>query len=178
VSWTDRRPRDVNEQLLEYAAHGRLVALPSPARRRRSRPGPLTIFIVIAALASAGFGAVVAIVADGPNRSVALLVGSAVTGIALSAVLVAAGAAIHDRACERAAIRLKPGAVLPPDLLHPGNWIHRAGAWVRIEEVGRDGRGQISALLSTGEVVLLDSPVTIAGGRYRPVTDPLESLRH
>lgn len=177
MNWSERRPRDVNEQLLEYAAHGRLVPLPTTERVRFSRRNPFGLFMVIAAIASAGFGAALALVADGPNRSVPLLAGAAVTGLALLTVIVAATGAIHERACQRAAIHLQPGAVLPPDLLHQGNWIHRAGAWVRIEEVGRDGGGQVSALLSTGEVVVLDSPVTIAGGRYRPVTDPLEPLR-
>lgn len=177
MGWTERGPRDVNEQFLEYAEQGRLVPLPADARIRSARRNPLAVFITIAALASAGFGAAVALVADGPSRSAALLAGGAVTGIALLAVLIAAGSALNDRAHEHGAILLTPGAVLPPDLLHPGNWFQRAGAWVRIEEIGRDGGGQVSALLSTGEVVLLDSPVTIAGGRYRPVADPLEPLR-
>ena len=74
-------------------------------------------------------------------------------------------------------VQIRPGAVVQPELVREGNWIHRNGAWVRIESVGRDGASRLQALLSSGEVVELATPQTIAGDDFRPVVDPVASLR-
>ena len=70
-----------------------------------------------------------------------------------------------------------PGAVLPPELLRSGNWVYRSGAWARIEQVGRDGNGTLTALLSSGEVIDLTTPLTVAGDEFRPTADPVATLR-
>ena len=81
------------------------------------------------------------------------------------------------QAPETPPVRVRPAAVLPPELVRVGNWIHRDGAWLRVEEIGRDGGGRIQALLSSGDLVVLGTPVTIAGDDFRPVSDPIASLR-
>ena len=65
-----------------------------------------------------------------------------------------------------------------PELVRVGNWIHRDGAWLRVEQIGRDGALQVQALLSSGDLVVLSTPVTIAGDDFRPAKDPVGSLRH
>jgi hypothetical protein len=172
-----RRPRDVTEQLLEFAENGRLVILPEPAPipRHRSRT---TALVAFAAVVSAGIGVAAMLALTHGTQSTTLVVtgvASAVLGLVL---LIVAASAVSERESRRAAVQVKPGAVLPPDLVHVGNWINRGDAWVRIEEIGRDGGGRVSALLSTDEIIFLDMPVTIAGGAFRPVADPVASLRH
>lgn len=173
MSWM-QRPRDVSEQLLEYAESGRLVAIVDETRRRRN---PLVLFVVVAALVSATLGALFVGVATSENGSPALLVGCVVIAIGGLLALVAAAGTIHARAANQDRLDIGPGAVLPPDLVRVGNWIHRAGAWVRVDEVGRDGGGRVNVLISTGEIVHLDAPVTVAGGQFRPSVDPVASLR-
>lgn len=177
MSWIERRPRDVTEQLLEFAENGRLVVLPErtvpPPHRTR-----ITALIVLASVVSAGIGVAAMLASTDEARSATLLVtgiASAVLGLVL---LIVAANASRDRKSRRASVVVTPGAVLPPDLVRAGNWIHRGNAWVRVEEIGRDGGGQVSALLSTDEIIYLDMPVTIAGGAFRPVGDPVDSLRH
>ena len=172
MSWTNR-PRDVTGQLLEYADHGRLMSVATSAPRRN----PLALFVVLAALLSAIVGAIFAGLAASGSRSAPLLIACGAIALAGLPVLVGAAGTIHHQATSADRLEIRPGAVLPPDLVRVGNWIHRAGAWVRVDEIGRDGGGRISALISTGEVIHLDTPVTIAGGPFRPTTDHVESLR-
>lgn len=168
------RPRDVTEQVLEFAERGRLVAIVDPARHRN----PLTPFVALAAVLSAVVGGVFASLAVSADSNAPLLIACGVLAVAGLPILVAGAGAIHRRAASRDRLEIRPGAVLPPDLVRVGNWIHRAGAWVRVDEVGRDGGGRVNVLVSTGEVVHLDAPVTIAGGPFRPtVDDEVESLR-
>ena len=72
---------------------------------------------------------------------------------------------------------VRPAAVLPPELIRTGNWIHRNGAWLRVEQIGRDGSGRVQALVSSGELLELSTPVTIAGDEFRSSKDPVAALR-
>jgi hypothetical protein len=176
MSWIERRPRDVTEQLLEFAENGRLVILPERAvvPTRRSRR---TALIVLASVVSAGIGVAAMLAFTDDVRSTTLVVAGIASAVLGLVLLISATSATSERESRRASVRVKPGAVLPPDLVRVGNWIHRGDAWVRVEEIGRDGGGLVSALLSTDEIIFIDMPVTIAGGEFRPVGDPVGSLR-
>ncbi len=174
MRWVRGELRDATEQLLEYAENGRLVAV--GVDRLRSGGNPLIYFTVIVSMMSAGFGALFAIVLHDAGSSALVVAGLLVATIGIG-VLVAAAGSLHARTREAAVVRVTPGAVLPPDLVRVGNWIQRGGVWVRVDEIGRDGGDRVTALLSTGEVVHLESLVTIAGGQFRPAADSVESLR-
>jgi hypothetical protein len=177
MSFIRRQPRDVTEQLLQFAEAGRLTMLTGRDSVAPSHRNHFAILIAVGAVLSAAFGAVFALTVSTTHGSTALIVGLSLSGLIGLGLLIAAASSIRDRTTRHNAVSVKPGAVLPPDLLKVGNWIRRGDAWVRVDEVGRDGGGHINALLSTGEVVKLDTPVTIAGGAFRAVPDPVASLR-
>jgi hypothetical protein len=168
-------PGDASEQLIVFARDGRLVSADADVRPLHRLH--LVSLVLGAAFAGTAFGAAVALGWAADLHSPAL--GAAVVMLALIGIglLTATALSARDRAQRATSVQVRPGAVLPPDLLRAGNWIHRAGGWVRIDEVGHEGMGRITALLSTGELITIDSPVTIAGGAFRPVKDPVEALR-
>ena len=171
MGWIEKKPRDVTGQFLEYAASGRLIEV-----KARKHPRS-TVLVIVAAAIAIGFGA--ALIAfgltgtAGPGATVAGLT-AFVGGISV----LAPSLKLLRTNSTRGTLDVRPGAVLLPDLVRKGNWIHRGGAWVRIEHVGRDGGGRVHALLGSGDVVELRNPVTVAGDAFRPGTDPVESLRH
>lgn len=172
MGWIERRPHDVTSQILEFAESGRLVS-GSPADHDDQR-GTVALVIVAALVLGGGISlATNGALGDG---------GQTVTLVALMCVLGALAILVPAiRLLRTTPVRppltVRPAAVLPPELVRVGNWIHRDGAWLRVEEIGCDGGGRAHALLSSGELVELATPVTIAGDDFRPATDPVASLR-
>ena len=175
MSWMDRRPNDANEQMLEFASSGRLVEL-DPRDAVHAADKASTVFAMVLAAVATGVGATLLVIAAASRSLTAAIVGFSVITISLSLLLPSIRLVrLHT---PSTAVAVKPGAVLPPELVREGNWIYRGGAWNRVEQVGRDGSGATTALLSSGEVIELTSPVTIAGGEFRPTIDPVASLRN
>ena len=172
MGWIERRPGDVTEQLLEYARSGRLVD-GAPTTRDDLRS---TAALIVGAAITLGAGlALVASGLLGVTGDTATLVAVMVTLGAL-AILVP-GLRLLITIPRSRPVKVRPAAVLPPDLVRVGNWIHREGAWLRVEQIGVDGGGTVHALLSSGDVVELTVPVTIAGDDFRPSVDPVAELR-
>lgn len=170
----DGRPRDANEQLIEYARTGRLVDLDARVGTSSSDLAS-TILVLVLTSASLGVG-VTLLVAAARNDSVAAAAAGFSLVVVSLAMLLPTIRLIRVQS-PSIGITVKPGAVLPPELLRSGNWIHRSGAWARVEQVGRDGNGTLTALLSSGEVIDLTTPLTVAGADFRPASDPVASLR-
>lgn len=174
MSWMERRPSDANEQMLEFAESGRLVEL-DPREAVHAADKASTVFAMVLAAAATGVGTTLLVIAAASRSLTAAIVGFSVITISLSLLLPSIRLVrLHT---PSTAVAVKPGAVLPPELVREGNWIYRGGAWNRVDQVGRDGSGVMTALLSGGEVIELTSPVTIAGGDFRPSIDPVASLR-
>ena len=174
MGWMERRPRDANEQMLEFAESGRLVEL-DPRQAVHASDKASTVFAMVLAAAATGVGATLLVIAAVWESLTAAIIGCSVVTISLSLLLPSIRLVrLHT---PSTAVAVKPGAVLPPELVREGNWIYRGGAWNRIEQIGRDGSGATTVLLSSGEVIDLTSPVTIAGGEFRPSSDPVASLR-
>lgn len=172
MGWIERRPRDVTSQILEYAESGRLVDGPPTS-------GDQTASIAIVVIAAIVLGAGLSLAATGslgPDGQIVTIVALMVV-IGALAVLVPAIRLLRVVPTDTP-VKIRPAAVLPPELVQEGNWIHRDGAWVRVEHVGRNGGGRVHALLSSGEVAELTTPTTIAGDEFRPHRDPVASLRH
>lgn len=159
-------------QILEYAESGRLVE--PPRTEHADRRGAIALVVVAALVLGAGLSLAAAGALGSGERTVTLVAIMAAVGSL--AVLVPAVRLLRSAPAGRP-VQVRPAAVLPPELVREGNWIHRHGAWVRVQHVGRDGGGRIHALLSSGEVAELVAPVTIAGDDFRPTHDPMESLR-
>lgn len=174
MGWIDRRPRDANEQILEFASSGRLIDL-DPRTAVHAADKGSTVFAMVLAAAAVGVGATLVMIAAVTESLLAAFVGLSVITVSL-ALLLPAVRLVRMHTSSRAAM-VKPGAVLPPELVRQGNWIYRGGAWNRVEQIGRGGEGDLTALLSSGEVIDLTAPVTIAGGDFRPVSDPVATLR-
>lgn len=174
MAWIEERPEDATQQLLEYASSGRLIDLDQHAIVD-ARDKAATVLVMILAATTVGVGATLVISAVRSRSTVEATVGFGLIAVGLSLLLPAVRLVrLHT---ATAGVEIRPGAVLPPDLVQAGNWIHRDGAWARVDEIGRDGTGTLTALLSTGEVIDLLTPITIAGGTFRPVTDPVAPLR-
>jgi hypothetical protein len=166
----DKPLPDSTAQMLEYAETGRLL----PGRNEESASSLITLTII----AGGAIGAGTALVLLG------MFAFGAALAVLAGALLVVAGLATLPpavrllREAMSTVIPVRPGAVLPPGLVKEGCWIHRSGGWVRVEQIGRDGTGTITALVSTGKVIELRTPVTIAGDAFRPIRDPMASLRN
>lgn len=174
MTWMERRPRDANEQMLEFAESGRLVEL-DPRHAVHAADKSSTVFAMLLSAAAGGVGATLVVIAAASESLWAAVVGCSVITVSLSLLLPSIRLVrLHT---PSTAVAVKPGAVLPPELVREGNWIYRGGAWNRVAQIGRDGSGVTTALLSSGEVIDLTSPVTIAGGSFRPSIDPVASLR-
>ena len=172
MGWIERRPRDVTSQLLEYAESGRLVE--GPRDGHDDQRGTIALVVADALVLGGGLSlAANGALGDG-GQTVTLVAIMCVLGAL--AILVPAIRLLRTAPAGRP-VTVRPAAVLPPELVRVGNWIHRDGAWLRVEQVGADGGGQVQALLSSGELVVLSTPVTIAGDDFRPATDPVASLR-
>ncbi|MEO0494246.1 MAG: hypothetical protein AAF081_12605 [Actinomycetota bacterium] len=174
MGWIDRRPRDANEQMLEFASSGRLVDL-DPGAAVHATDKSSTVFAMVLTAAAVGVGATLLVIAAVTESLIAAIIAFSVITVSL-ALLLPSIRLVRLHTSSRAAM-VKPGAVLPPELVREGNWIYRGGAWNRVEQIGRGGEGDLTALLSSGEVIDLTAPVTIAGGDFRPVVDPVASLR-
>ncbi len=174
MGWVEERPQDATEQLLEYADTGRLIDL-DPSARLNTADKSSTVLVTVFTSASVGIGACLLTLAIRSGSGLETLLGFGLTVIGLSLLLPAVRLVrLHTAS---AGVEISPGAVLPPELVRPGNWIFREGAWVRISDMGRDGAGNLNALLSDGDVVELLTPVTIAGGTFRGPKDPIAGLR-
>ena len=174
MGWMEQRPRNANEQMLEFAESGRLVEL-DPREAVHAADKGSTVFAMVLSAIATGVGATLLVIAVASESLWAAIVGCSVITISLSLLLPSIRLVrLHT---PSTAVAVKPGAVLPPELVREGNWIYRGGAWNRVEQIGRDGTGTTTALLSSGDVIELSSPVTIAGGEFRPSIDPVASLR-
>ncbi|MDW3220589.1 MAG: hypothetical protein R8F63_18430 [Acidimicrobiales bacterium] len=162
----------MTSQILEYAESGRLVEGPRAAKD--DQKGAIALVVVAALVLGAGL-ALTTSGALGSGDDTTTLVAIMCTLGAL-AILVPGIRLLRTTPAGKP-VKVRPAAVLPPELVRQGNWIHRDGAWMRVEHVGRDGGGRIHALLSSGDVVELSTPVTIGGDEFRPSHDPVESLR-
>lgn len=172
MGWIERRPQDVTSQLLEYAQTGRLVE--GPRNAADDRKGTIALVVTAALVLGAGLSLAARGALGGGEQTVTLVA----TMCALGALAILVPSIRLLRTAGTATpVTVRPAAVLPPDLVRVGNWIHRDGAWQRVEEIGRDGSGEVQALLSSGSLVVLTTPVTIAGDDFRPVSDPVASLR-
>ncbi len=173
MAFNCEHPLDVNEQLLQYAEHGHVVdvATPSSVHSVRTCIAAITTSTL---LLIAGVALVVSSTSgtESTTNTVAGLI-LALFGVSL---LTAAVHRLKELATAAAAVELRPGAVIPPELVRAGNWLRRNGTWVRVNEIGLDRTGQVSALISSGDLIYLDSPVTIAGDVYRKSTSPVSDL--
>ncbi len=174
MSWIHERPHDATEQLLEYAETGRLIAL-DPRTRIEARDKASIVIVMVFSAITVGAGMSLVISAMRGFSTVEVTVGLGLVALGLS-LLLPALRIVHQHTASHG-VEIQPGAVLPPQLVRSGNWIYREGAWTRIDQVGHDGAGKLTALLSTGEVIDLLNPITIAGGSFRPTSDPVSSLR-
>lgn len=159
-------------QILEFAESGRLIE--GPRSTRPERRGALKV-IVVAALVLGGCLSLAASGAIGRGNQTVILV-AIMCALGALVILVRAVRLMKAEVPARP-VKVRPAAVLPPELVRVGNWIHRDGAWLRVEQVGLDGGGRVQALLSSGELVVLGIPVTVAGDDFRPASDPVASLR-
>jgi hypothetical protein len=152
-----------------------VMAVPECSRQSRDDQRSAIALVVIAALAlGAGLG-LAANGALGEGGDTVMLV-AIMCALGSLAILLPAIRLLRSTPLGKP-VQVRPAAVLPPELVRVGNWIHRGGAWQRVEQVGRDGGDRIQALLSSGDVAELNTPVTIAGDDFRPTKDPAESLR-
>jgi hypothetical protein len=172
MGWVERRPRDVTSQILEYAASGRLVE--GPRVERDDQRSAIVLVVVASTFLGAGIG-LAANGAFGDGEHTVTLV--ALMGVLGSLAILAPAIRLLRSIPGARPVKVRPAAVLAPELVRVGNWIHRDGAWVRVEQIGRDGGGRIQALVSSGQVFELNSPTTIAGDDFRPTTDPVAALR-
>lgn len=172
MGWIERRPRDVTSQILEYAESGRLVE--GPRVERDDQKGTIALVVVAALVLGGGLSLAAAGALGSGERTTTLVAIMAALGAL--AILVPSIRLLRVTPAGKP-VTVRPAAVLPPELVREGNWIHRDGAWLRVQHVGRDGGGRIHALLSSGDVVELTTPTTIAGGDFRPAHDPVASLR-
>jgi len=173
MGWIERRPRDVTSQILEYAESGRLVE----ASRADHDDQRATIGLVIVAALVLGGGLSLATNGALGDGGQTLTLVAIISALGATAILVPSVRLLRSAPIAKP-IKVRPAAVLPPELVRVGNWIHRDGAWLRVEQIGRDGALQVQALLSSGDLVVLSTPVTIAGDDFRPAKDPVGSLRH
>lgn len=169
----ERQPRDVTSQILEYAESGRLVDGPP----QEGADQTTSIAVVVAAAIALGVGLSLSATGSLAHDGQRITIVGLMIAVGALAALVPAIRLLRVVPTDNP-VKIRPAAVLPPELVQQGNWIHRDGAWVRVEHVGRNGGGRIHALLSSGEVAELSTPTTIAGDDFRPYRDPVASLRH
>jgi len=167
-------PRNVNEQLVEYAEHGYVIDIDTPSHSHEIRVSAAVVILATAMIAL-GTATVIMPIHD-THSAVRETMGSVIAALGL-ALLVASVHHLYGRAIATPAVMIKPGAMIPPEMVRSGNWVHRNGAWARVDQVGPDHTGRISALLSSGDVVYLESSVVIAGDAFRPAHDPVSDLR-
>ena len=172
MGWIERRPPDVTAQILEYAESGRLIDGPRVDRDEQRRA--IALVVVAAAVLGGGLSLAITGALGEGSRTITLVAIMSILGAL--AILVPGIRLLRTTPVGRP-VKVRPAAVLPPELVRVGNWIHRDGAWQRVEQIGQDGGGRIHALLSSGEVAELRSPTTIAGDDFRPSHDPVASLR-
>ncbi len=172
MSWVERRPRNVTSQLLEYAESGRLIEGPKTAPD--DQRGTIALVVIAAVLLGGGLSlAATGALGEGGQTTTLVAIMCAVGALA---ILVPSLRLLRTAPVETP-VTIRPAAVLPPELVHVGNWIHRDGAWLRVDQIGRDGSNRVQVLLSSGELIELTNPVTIAGDAFRPTHDPVASLR-
>lgn len=169
------RPKNVNEQLVDYAEHGYVVDIDSQSHAHNIRVSAAVV-ILATALIALGTATVIMPIHD-THSATREVIGSVIAALGM-ALLIASVHHLYGRAIATPSVRIKPGAMIPPEMVRSGNWIHRDGAWARVDEVGPDHTGRITALLSSGDVVYLESSVVIAGDAFRPSSDPVSDLRH
>ena len=138
MGWIERRPRNVTSQILEYAESGRLV---EAARAERDDQRSTIALVIIAALVLGGGLSLAANGALGEGDETVTLV-AIMCALGATAILVPAIRLLRNTPVSRP-IKVRPAAVLPPELVRVGNWIHRDGAWMRVEQIGHDGGGRV-----------------------------------
>ncbi|MEQ8841771.1 MAG: hypothetical protein RIB98_12400 [Acidimicrobiales bacterium] len=162
----------MTSQIVEYAESGRLIE--GTRLEVDDLRGTIALVVTAALLLGGGLSlAATGALGDG-NTTVTLA--AAMCALGALAILVPSIRLLRSGPVAPP-VRVRPAAVLPPELVRVGNWIHRDGAWVRIEQIGKNGTDRVHALLSSGDLVELTTPVTIAGDDFRPTRDPVESLR-
>jgi hypothetical protein len=172
MGWIDKRPRDVTSQILEYAESGRL--LEGPRTDRDDQRGTIAVIVIATLVLGGGISLAANNALRGTGETVTLI--AIMCAIGALAILVPAIRLLRTAPVGKP-VRLRPAAMLPPELVRAGNWIHRDGAWLRVEQVGPDGTGRIQARLSSGDIVEFAKPMTIAGDAFRGTSDPVASLR-
>lgn len=173
MAFNIEHPLDVNEQLLEYAEHGHVMDVPTSSSSHSVRN--CIVAIAIATLLLIAGVSLVVSSTSGTESTTNTVAGMVLALIGVS-LLTAAVHRLKELATTSAIVELRPGAVIPPELVKAGNWLRRNGTWVRVNEIGFDRTGQVSALVSSGDLIYLDSPVTIAGDVYRKSSNPVSDL--
>ena len=77
MGWMERRPRDANEQMLEFAESGRLVEL-DPREAVHASDKASTVFAMVLAAAATGVGATLLVIAAATESLTAAIVGFSV----------------------------------------------------------------------------------------------------
>ena len=162
----DHHRIDATSQLLEFAERGRLIPPRINGVPTVSGLSPLPVVVAASTVIGLGMAICVSGIISGATVAIVMGIGAISAGIAL--LVPALNAVRHDHDTEHV-VDIQPAAVIPPRRLKAGMWIEREGAWVRVDEAGVAQGGAITALLSTGDVIDLSHPVTVAGGPFRPV---------
>ncbi len=169
MAMVDQSRFDATSQLIEFAERGRLITHRTNPAANSKGLSPVPVVVVASAVTGLG----VAVVASGILvGAIAIAVMGAGVVFASLAMLVPALGALRQNHETDHVVDIRPAAVLPPLKLQQGNWIELDDAWVRIDEAGRDHSGSVTALLSTGDIIELCHPVTVAGGPFRPLDEP------
>lgn len=160
-------PRSITEQFVRFAESGHLEDLDPSVRADHEDRAPAVKLMVASSLA-VGVGLTLALLGVVDASARAIVAGLGVFAIAFAYLLIGLREVLQH--VPRGGIDIRPGAVLPPTSVSPGNWLLSENGWARVEQLGRSGDGTTMALLSNGEVVDLARPVTVAGGDFRPIT--------
>ncbi len=170
----DHQSLDATAQLIEFAERGRLVAPGVERGRLVSGLAPLPVIIV----ASIVIGLGIAVTGSGLISGTAIfaVVGTGVT-CASTALLILAINALGSRHRTDHAVDIQAAAIVLPRQVKSGMWIRHDGAWARVDDTGVAQGGSLTALLSTGDIIDLSHPVTLAGGPFQPLENQGGSSR-
>ncbi len=164
MALVDHSQFDATSQLLEFAERGRLVTR-LHSRSDYTDMSPLPIVVVASAMIGLGIAILVAGLDAG--RPVVVAMGGGAT-LASLAMLLPALSALRQHNEPETTVDIRAAAVVAPRSVKPGNWIQQDDAWVRVDEAGHGHNGCVTALLSTGAVIELSHPITVAGGPFSP----------
>ncbi len=168
MTMSSSSPSGPNEQLSRFAATGELIELEQPPRSAQNDRNTLVLVVIGASLAN-GAGLTLVLIGGATGVVLGLGIGAVSTSLLLPALQ------LLRSYTAALGLSIRPGAVLPPDLIRVGHWIFRDGAWVRVDEVNRNTDGVVVVLLSSHDIVELASPTTVAAEAFRPPSTDISS---